>query len=203
MLVPPVHPSSPCVTTRCTPLSRTALELPVIGYGRGIAVGNGVIGFGGDFQTANGQVSAFVARMATTCPALATTAGSGCVGAGGPNVLAASNQPWVGATFHATATGMPATGLAVVVTGWGSIAIPLASILAPGAPGCSLLSTPDLLEFAVPAGGLMATSLPIPNVPSFAGTVLNRQVVALELDAAGQITSMTSTNALALTIGWM
>jgi hypothetical protein len=41
----------------------------------------------------------------------------------------------------------------------------------------------------------------IPNAVSLAGVVLHQQVVPIELSGTGNITALTGTNALTLTIG--
>jgi len=161
----------------------------------------GELHVGGGFTRAGGAPAAFAARLLTTCPAAVAAAGAGCSGSGGANVLAATALPWTGATFRSIATGMPANGIALAVTGFAPAAVPLAAILPQGLPGCSLLATPDLLDAAVPIGGSIAPALAIPNATALAGTVLHLQVAALELGATGAIVALTSTNALVLTIG--
>jgi hypothetical protein len=162
---------------------------------------NGDLVAGGSATIVDGAVSAYVARLTTTCPATASSTGSGCTGSGGPNVLTATSLPWTGSTFHAVATGMPANALAIAVHGFATASIPLATILPQGVPGCALLASPDLLDLYVPAAGSVATALPIPNTVVLAGLILREQVVPIELDVLGNITALTSTNALTLTIG--
>lgn len=52
-----------------------------------------------------------------------------------------------------------------------------------------------------PMAGSVDTQFDIPNTMAFAGVVLHHQVLAAELDAQNNITAVTSTNALTLTIG--
>ena len=101
-----------------------------------------------------------------------------------------------------TATGMPATGLAVGVRGLTTTSTPLAAILPQGAPGCSLLVSPDLLDLYFPTAGAVTASFAIPNTLALAAQTLHQQVVALDLTPSGAITALTSTNSLAITIGW-
>ena len=162
---------------------------------------NGDLVAGGLFRTAGGVVSAYVARLTTTCPATAVAYGAGCTGSGGPNVLAATSLPWIGSTFRSVATGMPAPSLAVGVFGFSTTSIPMPSILPQGVPGCTLLVSPDLLDLYVPAAGIVQTQLVIPNSVVLAGVVLHQQVVPIELSGTGSITALTGTNALTLTIG--
>ena len=96
---------------------------------------------------------------------------------------------------------MPANGFAVVVNGFSSGSTPLQSILPQGLPGCSLLVSPDRLEVQLPVSGTVATVVPIPNHVSLAGLALHQQVVPFEFDLVGDLTAITSSNALTLTIG--
>lgn len=162
---------------------------------------NGSLVAGGDFTLVDQQASAYLARLTTTCAAAASPYGAGCAGSGGLEQLTATSLPWVGGTFHATATGLPSTSLAVSVVGFVPVAIPLASLLAQGVAGCNLLVDPGLLDLALPVAGLVATQTPIPNSASLNGVLFGQQVVTLELDAFGGIAAVTSTNALAVAIG--
>ena len=65
-----------------------------------------------------------------------------------------------------------------------------------------LLAAPDVRVATLPdAGGAVGTELVIPYAPALFGTVVHHQVVALELDAAGVIMALTSTNSLELNVG--
>jgi hypothetical protein len=162
---------------------------------------NGDVAVGGDFTTAGGNASAFFARLTTTCPATATPQGTGCTGSGGPNVLTATALPWIGSTFRARATGMPALGLVVAATGLTTQSLPLSSLLPQGQPGCDLLVSPDLLDVLLPVAGTADSQLALPNTPSLVGQSFHHQMVPLELDLSSAITAITSTNALMATIG--
>jgi hypothetical protein len=70
-----------------------------------------------------------------------------------------------------------------------------------GAPGCSLFVAPLVLDLLLPQNGAATATVLVPASPSLAGLVFREQVVGLELDALGALTRVTSTNALALTIG--
>ena len=162
---------------------------------------NGDLVAGGNFTVVNGAASAYIAQLTTTCPATAVSYGSGCIGSGGPNVLAATSLPWTGSTFRSIATGMPAPALAVGVFGFSTTSIPMQSILPQGVPGCTLFVSPDLLDLYVPAAGIVQTQLVIPNTVALAGVVFHQQVIPIELSGTGSITALTGTNALTLTIG--
>ena len=162
---------------------------------------NGDLVAGGNFTPAGGVASACVAQLTTTCHATVVSYGAGCTGSGGPNVLAATSLPWIGSTFRSVATGMPTPALALGVLGFSTTSIPMPSILPQGVPGCTLLVSPDRLDVYLPAAGIVQTQFVIPNTVALVGVVLHQQVVPLELSGTGDITALTGTNALTLTIG--
>jgi len=155
----------------------------------------------GLFFSAGGAPSAYYARLTTSCAAEVATAGSGCTGSGGMNVLTAASLPWIGETFTAVATGMPSNGLVISVVGLNTTSTPLAAGLPQGQPGCDLLVIPELLDLVVPTAGQVETSLLIPDSYALVGRVLHQQVVPVELDAQSAITAFTASNRLTLTIG--
>ena len=155
----------------------------------------------GSFRSIDGVASAYFARVVAPCAATAIAAGSGCSGSGGNNQLAAANAPWLGATWRATATGMPNNGVAATVLGFGTANVPLASLLPQGGAGCALLVTPDVVGFTLPSSGVAQLALPLPLVPAFAGIPLHAQVVPFEFGVGGAITAVTGTNRLDLTLG--
>ncbi|HEU4418334.1 MAG TPA: hypothetical protein VFT55_05305, partial [Planctomycetota bacterium] len=155
---------------------------------------------GGQFTAAGPAGGAYLARMTTTCPASAAPSGAGCSGSGGQNVLTAASLPWIGSTFRSVATGMPAGSLALVVRGFSPLATPLSAILPQGVAGCLLLASPDLLELGVPAAGILQVQIAIPNSVALATQSFREQVVALDI-VGGSIVAVTSTNALAVTVG--
>jgi hypothetical protein len=65
----------------------------------------------------------------------------------------------------------------------------------------ALFVAPDVLDVFVPSGGRVPLAIPIPNTPSLAGAVLHEQVVPIEFDFQANITLLTSSNALTVTIG--
>ena len=162
---------------------------------------NGDLVAGGLFTVVDNSVSAHVARLTTTCPAVAIPVGAGCTGSGGQNVLAVASLPWIGSTFRSVATGMPASGLAVGVLGLSTASIPMTAVLPQGVPGCTLLVSPDLLELYVPVAGSVTTQLAIPNSVALTGGILYQQVVPIELSGIGSITALTATNGLTLFLG--
>jgi hypothetical protein len=99
------------------------------------------------------------------------------------------------------ASGMPANGLALVIKGFAPASIPLTAILPQGAAGCSLWTTADLLDVSLPIAGTATAAIAIPNALGLVGRTFFQQVAALELDAAGGLLAVTTTNALAQIIG--
>lgn len=143
----------------------------------------------------------YLARLAPTCPALASEVGAGCNGAAGLNALHATSLPWLGTTSQAVASGMPSNSLTVRVLGLAALTIPLTVVLPQAAAGCTLLATPDYLDVHLPVNGTTTVSFAIPPSLALVGVVVQQQVAAFELGTLGSILSVTSTNALSLTIG--
>ncbi|MFY9343816.1 MAG: hypothetical protein WAT39_15105, partial [Planctomycetota bacterium] len=169
---------------------------------RALAVSNeGNLIAGGGFTIAGGQVSASIARLATTCPALVAAYGAGCASSAGPMTLSATSLPWIGGTFRAIAGGMPVSSLALAVRGLASTSVGLPSILPQGVAGCSLLATADLIDLVVPTAGSAQVQFAVPAALALVGQSLFQQVVAVELGPTGAIVAATSTNGLALTFG--
>jgi hypothetical protein len=129
--------------------------------------------------------------------------GAGCPSSGGANVLTTTALPVANGTFRATGTGLPATAIVIAVSSVTPTAppLPLASVLAQALPGCTLHVTPDILEALVTTTGTVQSSLLLPDSPPIIGVTFYHQMVPIEVDAAGDWTSITATNALRLTVG--
>jgi hypothetical protein len=156
---------------------------------------------GGMFTTADGVAANHVARRTPTCAAAAAALGAACAGATTPVALATQRLPWLGGVFEARASGLAPGSLAVGVFGLATRATPLSSVHPLGAAGCTLWVDDDVvLQFAV-GNGSVDTAIAIPAVAALAGGVFHHQVVPIELDAAGDLRALTSSNALTLTIG--
>ncbi|HEX6813103.1 MAG TPA: hypothetical protein VF384_15885 [Planctomycetota bacterium] len=156
---------------------------------------------GGTFASVGGIVAPGFAELATTCPTVIGSVGSGCTGSAGPKLLSATSPPWLGGTFVAEATGMPALSIALAITSTSPATIPLAAVLPVGGPGCDGLVSPFLSTLLLPAGGLAVSVLPLPDAPSLAGVVLHHYVANLEFDTTGAIVALTATPRLQLTLG--
>ena len=182
------------------------------GSGLGIAVhgactrmlAEGRLLVGGFFSTVNAMPSPYLARVDTTCPAIASASGTGCPSSGGNNSFVAATLPWIGSTFAATGTGLPATALVVTVTGFTSIqpgVVPLSLVFPQAGAGCDVLASPDILGVLVTTTGTVHSSIPLPNALSLVGAPFYHQLVPLEFNLLGALVSVTATNALQLTAG--
>lgn len=156
---------------------------------------------GGTFTSANGGAAGRLALLASSCAPTTADLGAGCSGAGGPNVLTTTHLPLLGASFRARGTGMPPIGFVLTVTGFTSTSLPLSFVLPQALPGCTLFANADFIDVAIPAAGVATSALAFPVAPSLVGGAFFHQYVPLELDLALNITGVTATNALALTIG--
>lgn len=163
--------------------------------------GNDELVAGGSFDSVDGSVSRFLARITTTCPATATTYGTGCIGSAGPLTLTPTQLPWLGSTYRATATGFAPGALAFELIGWTSTATPLVSLHPAGGPGCSLLVDSATTRLLLPTNGTAVSQMTIPNAPFLIGAPLHNQVLQLELDPSLALQAIGSTNAVTLTIG--
>ena len=163
---------------------------------------SGELAAAGSYFLAGGSTiaSAWLGRLRSTCPASTSVLGTGCTGSGGPNVLTARSLPWLGTTFRATATGMPAAGLTLTILGASPATIPLAAVLPVGGAGCDGLLSVLLSELSVPSGGVTSVQLSLPDAPALIGATAYQYVAALEFSPAGLV-ALTATNRLALTFG--
>src|SRR5690606_19877436 len=142
-----------------------------------------------------------VARATTNCPASVVAFGAGCLSGGSGSTttmqLLPTSQPWLGSALSATATGFPQLSLGVHIVGLPTspTALPFAS------PGCTLQLLPVQADLLIPSSGRAATSFLIPNSQALVGQTFRTQVLGLELDGSGNLTRLTSTNALQMTVG--
>ncbi|MFK7742916.1 MAG: hypothetical protein AB8H80_21570 [Planctomycetota bacterium] len=160
----------------------------------------GALLIGGDMTLAGARVAAYLSLATSTCPAATTSLGGACPSSGGSNTLVAKELPWIGSTFEAVATGLPATCVAVAVTGVSQTSIPL-SLLPQGQPGCSLRVHPDWLALQLTTASTATSFVTLPNSMALVGQAMLHQVLPVEFDASGNIVAITSTNLLSATIG--
>ena len=107
-------------------------------------------------------------------PASFTTLGSGCTSGASAPALQLVSLPTIGGTLQLQVTGLGA-GVPVMFAGLGSPAVGLPA--PPFAPGCVLYTTPDVFEVLTAVAGVAPWSLPIPNDPTLAGTLVYEQAV--------------------------
>jgi hypothetical protein len=159
---------------------------------------------GGDFRKVGAVVSAGVARRDVPCAGTAAPFGLGCTGPAGTNVLVATNQPFVGGVFRATATGLPAPSFALVVRSIAALtpSVPLTAVSPHALPGCELHVAADVVDLVVlPTGPSLTTAMSLPSSPAIAGTSFYQQVITLQLSPTMAISTITATNALYATVG--
>jgi hypothetical protein len=165
-------------------------------------LGNGDLMAGGEFLTAGGNASPYLARLTSTCGASAVGYGSGCSSSTGPIVLTADNLPWVGiGPFRSTATGMGPNSVAFGLLGFTARNTPLIQFHPAAGPGCDLLASPDATILLIPVNGAATSQFGMPTSAVFAGVVLHNQILQIELDASLQLSLLSASNGLQLTIG--
>jgi hypothetical protein len=134
--------------------------------------------------------------------------GAGCVGASGQVTLSASSLPWLGDTYTVTASNLAAAGLTFHLLGFsdsswsgGALPLPLQFLYPAGGFGCNLLVSPDSPGIMTPGNASAFYSIALPNDPTFAGYTLHQQALQAEFDAAQNITTLTSSNGLTISLG--
>ncbi len=162
---------------------------------------DGALIVGGTFSIADGQTSKSLAVLSSTCPATAEPYGAGCSSSAGLLTLSIDSLPWIASTFRTTTTGVAANSLCLGLIGFMQLSIPLDTILGEGQPGCSLLTTPDILSVLTPGPGTATSQFAFNSDPSLIGVPFFQQTVPFEFDLVGAITAVRGSNALALVIG--
>jgi hypothetical protein len=159
---------------------------------------------GGDFDIMSGMTSSGIsgnfARLVSPCQATAVATGGGCTGSAGPVVMQATSLPWIGTTFRARTTGMP-PGLGIAATGFQSLSLPLLAVLPQAGVGCTLRTSPDLLDVVVPIVDTALSQVALPTSPSLIGQQFHHQMIPLAMDPAFAITAVLASNGMQLTIG--
>ena len=177
------------------------VQLDIAGVDALTVTPNGQVVLGGRFETFGGAPSGYIATAASTCPALANPFGPSCASPTGPLLLSAQEWPWLGGTCRATATGFTANSLGIAVLGFSVANTPLGALLPIGVPGCSLLASPGAVELLVPQAGLASWSFALPRNGGLVGMQLFEQFLQLSLNAQGQLSALSGSNGLALTLG--
>ncbi|MEO6598067.1 MAG: hypothetical protein ABIP94_25260 [Planctomycetota bacterium] len=156
---------------------------------------------GGLFTRAGGQISAGLARVTTNCPATAVTTNFGCTSTGGSNRLLATTLPWIGTACRLRSDGLPSTAIIVAVSGLSPTSLPLSTVFSQAGSGCTLQATPDFVDFGITQTGAFDYALVLPSTTAIVGLSIYHQHVPLELNVQSQISSVTATDTLQLTIG--
>jgi hypothetical protein len=162
---------------------------------------NGQLALSGLFAMVHGVPTGNVAVLSSTCPASVTSYGSGCLGSGGLVTLVATQWPMSGGFARGLTTGLTTNSFAVGVFAFSQVSIPLSSGTPLGLPGCDLLVADHILIQFMVGAGAVASSVHVPNSSYLIGATFYHQVIPVELNAGGGIQALSSSNALAMTIG--
>ena len=154
----------------------------------------------GGFRRVGTFEAASYAELAPTCPATADPLPTPCLGPGGPVELTAARLPWLGGTYRATATGFVPTAVAVSAFDLSPPSVPL-SLLPIGLPDCSVVPAPSVTTLILPIGGIATLDAPLVADPTLVGFAFHHQMLQVELDSAPSLVSLSSSNALRLTLG--
>jgi hypothetical protein len=103
-----------------------------------------------------------------------STYGAGCAGPAGTMALQLVSLPAIAGTFSLDVTNA-GPGLVIMLTGLTQFAIPLSG--PEFVPGCTLLTTLDILTFVPTVGGTGNWSFPLPYEPSWAGVQVFNQAI--------------------------
>lgn len=184
--------------------SQTASD-PVIGQVQRMAVafvnGKTYHWAGQNVPTVGDANLPFVKEYQASPIASSVAMGAGCNSSTGPLTLTADNAPWTGRTWSLTGSGFPAGSLGFAAIGFGTQSLPISSVHAAGGAGCNVLVSLDSTLLTLPVAGQTSFTLALPMNPAFAGIVLNVQKLCIEVGGGGQITRISSTGAIAGTIG--
>ncbi len=163
---------------------------------------SGELVLGGRFQLAGMTPSFSLATLRSDCMPTASTYGTGCSSAAGLLEITADTLPWIGAAFRTTTTGVAPGSFCLGLIGLTQVSIPLPLLLGEGQPGCSLLTSLDILLALAPGPGNTATSsFAFANDPSLVGVPFFQQTIPFEFDALGTLVAVRGSNALSLVIG--
>jgi hypothetical protein len=155
----------------------------------------------GSFELAGGSVSRSLTRLTTPCMPAVTSIATPCIGPAGPVSLIADTQPWTGAPFRSTATGFANDSIAAAVYAFGIASTPLGVIHPSGLPNCTLVPAPEVIVLSLPVAGVARGNCRFANDPVWAGVLVHHQFLQGQLDQSFQLLSLSSSNALVLTVG--
>jgi hypothetical protein len=162
---------------------------------------DGSVWFGGSFQVADGVVVGPAARLAASCPAAVVEYGASCLGAVGPIRATVATTPWVGAPFDTTVENVAPGALTFAAYGLQQIAVPFASLVPQGLPGCLSLVEPIVLQFVVPTSGTASARLLVPSSGELTGVEISHQFLVLEVSPSGALTAVGGSQGIGFTPG--
>ena len=116
-------------------------------------------------------------------------------------MISADTLPWLGTSFRTTTTGVAANSVCFGAIGFSQQALPLGSLLPEGQPGCSLLTSTEIVLLLATTGSVARAEFALPNSAILIGTTFRQQTLPLELTPFGALAAVRSSNALAATIG--
>ena len=111
--------------------------------------------------------------------------GNGCAGSAGVLQLSSAGTPQLGQSFQVTVSGVPGAGAMLVGgsnTVFGPLMLPF-DFTSIGAPGCSLLVSPDILQNVTSMGNQVTWSVSLPCVNQLNGAMFFTQLLSLDMTA--------------------
>lgn len=136
-----------------------------------------------------------VRRAASVCPPSLASLGSGCVGSS--PTLQVVSQAYLGHTFSSRCSTVSNQSIAFWLLNVNSASTRLANLHPAGQVGCFLLAGLDQVALlTLPAAGTVTGQTVLPADPQLLSVLLHNQVIGLEVDAAGSLTRIYSSNKL-------
>ncbi|MFK7740560.1 MAG: hypothetical protein AB8H80_09555 [Planctomycetota bacterium] len=174
-------------------------------YASGLTVeADGTLLAYGNFGQVSGLPAAGLAELPPPCPADASALGTGCSGSAGQLSMRIEQLPWLGGELATQTSGMTTAVASLVVTVYGlgaPLSVPLTAAVPQAGPTCSIYTAPDFTTLSFPTGPEIRSSLQIPQSQALLGLNLSTQVVSVEFDSFGAITTAASSNALQVRVG--
>lgn len=167
-----------------------------------LAVGGAFVQLGGSAQARLGTAPvAHLTMLAVGCPQAVTAYGTGCSGPDGRLDIGPVSPPWLGTTCRTTSLFAPAQALGAAVLGFAAANTPLSQLHPAGGAGCTLLVSPDVLQWLPWRDYRWEWELAVPRDPGLVGVQLRQQILQAEFGANAQPIRLLASNALLLTIG--
>ncbi|MCC7061832.1 MAG: hypothetical protein IT456_03450 [Planctomycetes bacterium] len=161
----------------------------------------GVAYMTGTFTNAGGHGSAYIASLASNCPATASEYGAGCAGSAGVVALSSTSLPWIGGRSECRATNLAANSVAFGLIGFAAASTPLSTFHPAAGAGCTVLTSPLATVWMANSAATATLGFTVPNDPALVAVVLRQQVVQAEFGLGGAIALLSSSNGVQLTVG--